>query len=225
MARVASSIKRKMLIVLASIILPLSAWADIAEPLFLDMGGFGIYRLNKVELDILTDEHIQQAYETYVRRYFAAFMYITRNIVSIEVHQGYSPAIVNPIITEFNMLPAAERRERISKLYLDPAGLREENKRIFERVVKLVDDWDIQKGFPRIQITMPDHDPNDIRRIYLKKLGLPERRFIINTEAVNSPLMLKVLNNSSLSVVILITFLMGLVLGFGIAKVTRNAGK
>lgn len=225
MAYVMNSIKNKILIVFACIVMPIGVWADKAEPLFLDMGGFGIYRLNKAELDLLTDEHIQQAYETYVRRYFAAFMYITRNIVSIEVHQGYSPAIVNPIITEFNMLPAVERRQRISNLYLDPAGLKDENKRIFERVIKLVDDWDIQKGFPRIQITMPDHDPNDIRKIYLKKLGLPERRFVINTETVNSPLMLKVLNNTSLSVVLLVTFLIGLVLGLGVAKVTRNVGK
>lgn len=217
--------KVNLLATLIGLILPLNLWAAEPEPLFLDMGGFGIYRLNQSELDLLSDQHIEQAYETYVRRYFAAFMYITRNIVAIEVHQGYSPTIVNPIIFEFNMLPATEKRQRIYDIYLKADGLKVENERIFNRVVKLVDDWDIKKGFPRVPISKPDNDPNDIRRIYLRKLGLPDKKFIINTESVKSPLLIEALNKAGVAPLLIISFIVGIVLGFALSKVKVHAKK
>lgn len=209
-------------IVIVALFSTIDQKAVAAEPLFLDMGGFGIYRLNQDELNMLTDEHIMQAYETYARRYFAAFMYITRNIVSIEVHKGYSPTIVDPVIVEFGSLSPQERRERIYALYLDPMGLRKENQWIFERVVKLVDEWDQKKGLPRIEILKPDHDPQDIRKIYLRKLGLPDKAFIVNTAEVENPILIKIFQNFKISTIMLLVFVIGLGLGFGISKFTRK---
>lgn len=206
------ALKLVMFVVL-TIFMEAPAHADNSDALFLDMGGFGIYRLNQDELNMLQDEHILQAYETYVRRYFAAFMYITRNIVSIEVHEGYSPKIVNPIIQDFNQLPAQERRQRIYDLYLKSDGLKIENNRIFSKVIKLVDDWDVKHGYSRLEITMPDHDPNDIRKLYLRKLGLPERHFVINKDAVKNPLVLKAINSLGFPMFLFLVFGTGLILG------------
>lgn len=147
------------------------------DAFFLDVGMFGIYKLSQDEIETLKDPFVQQFYETYVRRYFAAYMYLTKNIVSVEVHQGYSPKIVDPIINSFNNLTPEKRKEKLMRMYLQKDGVELENKELFSKVKPLVEAWDKEKGYPVVDVTAPDFSPENIRKVYLQRVGLVARQY------------------------------------------------
>lgn len=140
---------------------------------FLDAGFYWIYRLTPAEVDKLEPKHVKQILEGYARRYFALYMFFSRDIVSIEVSPDYPASLMNPVIDKMLSASDNDLRARLRRLYVDEEGVTNENKALFAEVYPLVDRYDKEKfGASRGLKLPPMYSPNAIYLGYLKKFGL-----------------------------------------------------
>lgn len=163
----------KALLITITVLFLNIAHSDCLSQKYIDLGFYHIHKVKAEDIDAMTPDQMRDFMDLYVRRFYTVFMYLSRNIISVEADTVYPPNLIGPLIEFRRKEKPEDLREEIKFLLLHPDGRYLENLRLIKEVAPIVEKFDKEKfGKSKAIISARVLRPEEFYLTLTEKLGL-----------------------------------------------------